>query len=164
MLSWSQQTFRRCIIIYLKELADLITFLWTMKVLTSLILRMLYSIPLNNRIKLTLKSISETMNNYEMILQSWIIIWHTFNFRQLWWKKKTKFVSKSAAFILSRYYMIIEQPPEVFLIILWHRCFSANFVKFLRTLFLQNTSARLFLWLLKDIVTRSSLWNAYKIL
>ena len=31
---------------------------------------------------------------------------------------------------------------------LWHRCFSVNFSKFLRTLFLQNTSGRLFLFLL----------------
>ena len=28
---------------------------------------------------------------------------------------------------------------------LWHRCFPVNFVKFLRTLFLQNTSRRLLL-------------------
>ena len=28
---------------------------------------------------------------------------------------------------------------------LWHRCFSVNFAKFLRTLFLQNTSGRLLL-------------------
>ena len=28
---------------------------------------------------------------------------------------------------------------------LWHRCFSVNFAKFLRTPFLQNTSGRLFL-------------------
>ena len=27
----------------------------------------------------------------------------------------------------------------------WHRCFSVNFLKFLRTHFLQNTSGRLFL-------------------
>ena len=30
---------------------------------------------------------------------------------------------------------------------LWHRCFPVNFVKFLRTSFLQNTSGRLFLLL-----------------
>ena len=29
---------------------------------------------------------------------------------------------------------------------LWHRCFSVNFAKFLRTLFLQNTSRRLLLY------------------
>ena len=29
---------------------------------------------------------------------------------------------------------------------LWHRCFSVNFEKFLRTLFLQNTSGRLLLY------------------
>ena len=40
-----------------------------MKVLTSLIVRMPYRVPLDTRIKLILKSISETMNNYEMILQ-----------------------------------------------------------------------------------------------
>ena len=28
----------------------------------------------------------------------------------------------------------------------WHRCFPVNFAKFLRTLFVQNTSGRLFLW------------------
>ena len=35
---------------------------------------------------------------------------------------------------------------------LWHRCFPANFVKFLRTLFLQNTSGRL-------LLVSFSLWN-----
>ena len=34
---------------------------------------------------------------------------------------------------------------------LWHRCFPANFVKFLRTPFLQNTSGRLLL----------NIWNQY---
>ena len=29
---------------------------------------------------------------------------------------------------------------------LWHRCFSENFAKFLRTSFVQNTSGRLLLW------------------
>ena len=33
---------------------------------------------------------------------------------------------------------------------LWHRCFLANFVKFLRTTFLQNTSRRLLLLLVQD--------------
>ena len=33
--------------------------------------------------------------------------------------------------------------------ILWHRCFPTNFVKFLRTPFLQNTSGRLLLYLTK---------------
>ena len=31
---------------------------------------------------------------------------------------------------------------------LWHRCFPVNFGKFLRTLFLQNTSGRLLLFIL----------------
>ena len=30
----------------------------------------------------------------------------------------------------------------------WHRCFSMNFAKFLRTPFLQNTSGRLLLWMI----------------
>ena len=34
---------------------------------------------------------------------------------------------------------------------LWHRCFPVNFAKFLRTPFLQNTSRRLFLDLVKYI-------------
>ena len=44
-----------------------------------------------------------------------------------------------------------KQPPEVFRPAtllkkrLWHRCFPVNFVKFLRTPFLQNTSHRLLL-------------------
>ena len=33
--------------------------------------------------------------------------------------------------------------------ILWYRCFPVNFVKFLRTSFLQNTSGRLFLNLIE---------------
>ena len=33
---------------------------------------------------------------------------------------------------------------------LWHRCFYVNFVKFLRTTFLQNTSGRLLLSLWED--------------
>ena len=49
---------------------------------------------------------------------------------------------------------IEKQPPEVFCKKrratllkkrLWHRCFSVNFAKFLRTPFLQNTSGRLLL-------------------
>ena len=35
---------------------------------------------------------------------------------------------------------------------LWHRCFSVNFTKFLRTPFLQKTSGRLFLQILVSIV------------
>ena len=47
-----------------------------------------------------------------------------------------------------------KQPPEVFYVKrpatllkrrLWHRCFPVNFVKFLRTSFLHNTSERLLL-------------------
>ena len=37
------------------------------------------------------------------------------------------------------------RPATFFQKRLWHGCFSVNFVKFLRTLFLQNTSGRLFL-------------------
>ena len=33
---------------------------------------------------------------------------------------------------------------------LWHRCFHVNFVKFLRTLYLQNTSGKLLLSLWED--------------
>ena len=44
---------------------------------------------------------------------------------------------------------------------LWHRCFPINFVKFLRTPFLQNTSGRLLLHVLKKYLlctlSRSSL-------
>ena len=35
---------------------------------------------------------------------------------------------------------------------LWHRCFSVNFVKFLRKPFSQNTSGRLLLYVLKKIL------------
>ena len=35
---------------------------------------------------------------------------------------------------------------------LWHRCFPVNFVKFLRTPFLQNTSRRLLVDLLQNLV------------
>ena len=35
---------------------------------------------------------------------------------------------------------------------LWHRCFPVNFVKFLRTQFLQNTSGRLLLYVFKNIL------------
>ena len=41
---------------------------------------------------------------------------------------------------------------------LWHRCFPGNFAKFLRTLFLQNTSGRLFLSVLqcyKKVILKS---------
>ena len=36
-------------------------------------------------------------------------------------------------------------PVTLFKKRLWHRCFSVNFAKFLRTTFLQNTSGRLLL-------------------
>ena len=39
---------------------------------------------------------------------------------------------------------------------LWHRCFPLNFVKFLRTLILQNTFGRLLLYFLKKILTLHS--------
>ena len=38
---------------------------------------------------------------------------------------------------------------------LWHRCFPVNFVKFLRTGFLQNTSGRFLLNVLKNTYLRS---------
>ena len=37
------------------------------------------------------------------------------------------------------------RPATLFKKRLWHKCFSVNFVKFLRTSFLENTSGRLFL-------------------
>ena len=37
------------------------------------------------------------------------------------------------------------RPATLFKTRLWHRCFPVNFAKFLRTLFLQNTSGRLLL-------------------
>ena len=39
---------------------------------------------------------------------------------------------------------------------LWYRYFPVNFVKFLKTLFLQNASSRLLLYLLKKILTLHS--------
>ena len=41
------------------------------------------------------------------------------------------------------------RPATLFKKRLWHRCFLVDFVKFLRTLFLQNTSGRLLLVFLK---------------
>ena len=43
------------------------------------------------------------------------------------------------------------RPPILLKKRLWHRCFSVNFVKYLRTPFLQNTSGRLLLILIKTI-------------
>ena len=43
---------------------------------------------------------------------------------------------------------------------LWHKCFPVNFVKFLRTCFLKNTSGRLplSLWIIFFLKLRKSLW------
>ena len=40
---------------------------------------------------------------------------------------------------------VADLRPATLLKKLWHRCFSVNFVKFLRTPFLQNNSGRLLL-------------------
>ena len=42
---------------------------------------------------------------------------------------------------------------------LWHRCFPANFVKFPRTPFLQNTSGRLLLWV--SVIYVESMFPCY---
>ena len=74
--------------------------------------------------------------------------------------KETKFtLSNPFIFIIkhqSNRWLLQKQPPEVCCkkrpaILLkkrvWHRCFPVNFVKFLRTAFLGNTSGRLLLLL-----------------
>ena len=43
-----------------------------------------------------------------------------------------------------------QRPATLLKNSLWRRCFPVNFVKFLRTPFLQNTSGRLLLWLCQE--------------
>ena len=45
----------------------------------------------------------------------------------------------------------------------WHRCFPVNFVEFLRTSFLRNTSGRLLLWLTFRIQNIGALPNQHSI-
>ena len=67
--------------------------------------------------------------------------------------------------------MCQKQPPEVFYekmsatllkcLRLWHKRFPVNFAKFLRAPFLQNTSGRLLLMCLWEVVTSycETLWS-----
>ena len=51
------------------------------------------------------------------------------------------------------YLIKLQAPPATLLKkTLWHRCFPVNFAKFLRTLFLQNTSGQLLLIILLTII------------
>ena len=54
-------------------------------------------------------------------------------------------------------FLIKKRPATLLKRRLWHRCFPVNFVKFLRTPFLQNTSGRLLLlWIkLQTYITES---------
>ena len=45
---------------------------------------------------------------------------------------------------------------------LWHRCFPMNFAKFLKTLFLQNTSGRLLLYSIENLSTKSYSVNKWR--
>ena len=55
------------------------------------------------------------------------------------------------------------RPATIFKKRLWHRCFPAKFVKFLRTPFLQNTSGRLLLHVVIHVVKKLSCQIVYSI-
>ena len=61
----------------------------------------------------------------------------------------TKFTGKHLC--QSLFFNKVAGPATLLKNSLWHKCFRVNFVKFLRTLFLQNNSGRLLLQLLREI-------------
>ena len=60
-------------------------------------------------------------------------------------KNFTKFMGKHLCLVLFFNKVAGLRPAAVLKNRLWHRCFPVNFVKFLRTPFLQNNSGRLLL-------------------
>ena len=65
----------------------------------------------------------------------------------------TKFTEKQLhqSLYFNKVSILIKVSGNLLKKILWHRCFPVNFMKFLRTSFLQNTSGQLFLYLWKQI-------------